>query len=197
MQIACLHKKLNCGGSKLSNSNISCSDQSKAKISSGLKKSWEKRLKHRRSQENCCIIWSGSIAEAARRGGYDQGELNWDSYERIKADIDFQHIQQKAVKARAREIARLREGRVSQIRVENVAGLAKQRNDNEKKAEAKKAEASSWKRSEDEKKKTALSEGFKLKARLVKVILQMLSILLHFKIPVCGCCPVFQFAAIA
>nr|XP_019706704.1 uncharacterized protein LOC105047591 isoform X2 [Elaeis guineensis] len=153
---------------KMSEYPHSHSDQSKARISSGLKKSWEKRLKHRRSQENCCIMWSGSIAEAARKGGSDQQELNWDSYEKIKADIESQHIQQKGERARAREIAKLRAGRVSQIRVENVAGLAKQRNNNEKKAEANKVEASSWKRSEDEKKKTVLSKDFRLKARLIK-----------------------------
>ncbi|XP_008791397.2 uncharacterized protein LOC103708311 [Phoenix dactylifera] len=153
---------------KMSEYPHSHSDQSKARISSGLKKSWEKRLKHRRSQEYFCIIWSGSIAEAAREGGCGQQELNWDSYEKIKADIESQQIQQKAEKARTREIAKRRAGRVSQIRVENVAGLAKQSNGNEQKAEAKKVVASSWKRSEDEKKKMALSKGFKLKARLIK-----------------------------
>lgn len=144
------------------------SDESKARISSGLKRLWEKRLKHRRLQENCWIIWAGSIAEAARKGHYDQQELNWDSYEKIKADNEYQHLKQKAENVKAREIAKQRAERVSQIRAENITRLAKQRKGRPENPKAKKVEASSRKRSEIEKKKIALSKGIKLKARLTK-----------------------------
>lgn len=144
------------------------SDLSKARIGAALRRIWAERLKNKRSQEKCYLIWARSIAEAAKQGGPDQQELSWDSYETIKADLMFQHLQWKSEKAKAKEIAKLRAERVAKVRAEKLARLAQQRKEKEEKAKAGKIEALARKKLEDEKKKTALSKGLKLKARLTK-----------------------------
>ncbi|RLN27602.1 uncharacterized protein C2845_PM05G27520 [Panicum miliaceum] len=60
---------------------------SKDKISTALRKIWERRIRSVRSRQKVMQIWSNSIAEAAKRGGYSQDKLDWDSYERIKSEM--------------------------------------------------------------------------------------------------------------
>ncbi|RRT54187.1 hypothetical protein B296_00027129 [Ensete ventricosum] len=150
---------------------ISCSDQSKSKISASLTKIWEERLKQKRLQEKCCLFWARTIAEAAKIGSLDQEELEWDSYEKMKADMVSDQIKLKEEKARAKEIAKLRAENVAKDKAEKVAKLAEQRKLRKEKAEARKLEALSRKKSV-ERKKRELSKGLKLKAILTKVILK-------------------------
>lgn len=150
---------------------ICCSDQSKSKISASLTKIWEERLKQKRLQEKCYLFWARTIAEAAKIGSLDQEELEWDSYEKMKADMVSEQIKLKEEKARAKEIAKLRAESVAKDKAEKVAKLAEQRKLQKEKAKARKLEALSRKKSVDERKKTELSKGLKLKAILTKVIL--------------------------
>ncbi|URD95489.1 hypothetical protein MUK42_32469 [Musa troglodytarum] len=153
---------------KMSESPRSHSDQSKSKISASLTKIWEERLKQKRLQEECCLFWARTIAEAAKIGSLDQEELEWDSYEKMKADMVSEQIKLKEEKARAKEIAKLRAESVAKDKAEKVAKLAEQRKLQEEKAKARKLEALSRKKSVDERKKTELSKGLKLKAILTK-----------------------------
>ncbi|CAD5172671.1 stress response protein NST1-like [Musa acuminata AAA Group] len=153
---------------KMSESPRSHSDQSKSKISASLTKIWEERLKQKRLQEKCYLFWARTIAEAAKIGSLDQEELEWDSYEKMKADMVSEQIKLKEEKARAKEIAKLRAESVAKDKAEKVAKLAEQRKLQKEKAKARKLEALSRKKSVDERKKTELSKGLKLKAILTK-----------------------------
>ncbi|CAL9083370.1 unnamed protein product, partial [Musa textilis] len=163
---------------KMSESPRSHSDQSKSKISASLTKIWEERLKQKRLQEECCLFWARTIAEAAKIGSLDQEELEWDSYEKMKADMVSEQIKLKEEKARAKEIAKLRAESVAKDKAEKVAKLAEQRKLQEEKAKARKLEALSRKKSVDERKKTELSKGLKLKAILTKQFLQLVKSLI-------------------
>ncbi|RZR72601.1 hypothetical protein BHM03_00014888 [Ensete ventricosum] len=154
---------------KMSESPRSHSDQSKSKISASLTKIWEERLKQKRLQEKCCLFWARIIAEAAKIGSLDQEELEWDSYEKMKADMVSEQIKLKEEKARAKEIAKLRAENVAKDKAEKVAKLAEQRKLRKEKAEARKLEALSRKKSV-ERKKRELSKGLKLKAILTKLV---------------------------
>ncbi|KAJ0986170.1 hypothetical protein J5N97_004526 [Dioscorea zingiberensis] len=147
---------------KMSEYPHSHSEQSKARISLGLKKIWEKRLQFRKSQEKCYFSWAKSIAEAAKEGGYDQEQLDWDSYEKMKVDIEHQLLQQRADKARAKEIAKLRAERAAMIRAEK---LAKRK---EEKAKTIQVKALAHDKPVQKKKKTVVSKALKLKATLTK-----------------------------
>lgn len=155
----------------MSESPHSHSDQSKARISSSLRKIWEERLRQRRLQEKCYLAWARSIAEAAKEGSCGQEKLEWDSYEREKSDINSKHLQRKADKARAKEIAKLRAEKAAQIRAENAARRAQLRKEKEEKAKIREMELKTLarKKSEEMKMKMALSKGLKLKAKLTKV----------------------------
>ncbi|KAH7651625.1 HAND domain of the nucleosome remodeling ATPase ISWI protein [Dioscorea alata] len=147
---------------KMSEHSRSHSEQSKARISMGLKMIWAKRLQFRRSQEKCYSSWAGRIAEAAKEGGYDQEKLDWDSYDKMKADIEYQFFLQRADKARDKEIAKLRAERAARIRAEK---LAMQK---EEKAKSIQAKASEHNKPVTKKKKAVMSKALKLKATLTK-----------------------------
>ncbi|KAE9592877.1 putative nuclease associated modular domain 3 [Lupinus albus] len=68
------------------------SDQIKAKISSSLRRVWQERLKSKRSREKLLISWEQSIANAARKGESGQEELDWDSYDNIKQQLELQRL---------------------------------------------------------------------------------------------------------
>ncbi|XP_072967317.1 uncharacterized protein [Typha angustifolia] len=144
------------------------SDQSKAKISSALRNIWKERLKCKRSQENCYMMWARSVAEAAKEGGHGQQVLDWDSYEKIKVDMISQLLQRAADVSRSKQIEKLRAERLARIRAENAAKNAHRTNEEEQKPQCKRINALSRKKTEDEKKRIALSKSLKLKERLTK-----------------------------
>lgn len=153
---------------KMSESPRSHSDRSRERISFGLKKIWEKRLKRRRLQENCYLMWTKSIAEAARIGDCDQEELEWHSYEKMKSDLLAEHLQWKAEKERAKEVAKIKAEMYVKVRAENAARLAQKRLEKQEREKARVMKALARKKSENKKLKMALSKGLKLKARLTK-----------------------------
>ncbi|OAY77402.1 hypothetical protein ACMD2_22002 [Ananas comosus] len=153
---------------KMFGSPRSHSDESKAKISSALRSIWEERLKHRRLQETCYLMWQRSIAEAAKEGGHGQQQLDWDSFHKIKAGSVSQQLQWKADKGSAKQIAKLRAEIVARVRAEKAARLADQMDDKEDNTNAKVVEALPQKKSEGERKNVALRKILKLKERLSK-----------------------------
>ncbi|KAL6618686.1 hypothetical protein ACP70R_033825 [Stipagrostis hirtigluma subsp. patula] len=60
---------------------------SKEKISAALRKVWKRRIVSVKSRQKVLQIWSNSVAEAAKMGDHSQDTLDWDSYDRIKAEM--------------------------------------------------------------------------------------------------------------
>lgn len=77
-------------------------------MSYSLRRLWGQRLKWKRSREKLFLSWVESIAEAAKTGGNEQQELNWDSYEIIREELYLQQLQQAAEKKKAKERAKMR-----------------------------------------------------------------------------------------
>ncbi|KAA0059029.1 putative Serine/threonine-protein phosphatase 4 regulatory subunit 2-A [Cucumis melo var. makuwa] len=89
------------------------SDQVKVKISSSLRRVWGKRLLKKRLNETFFLSWMESIAVAAKKGGKEEQELDWDSYDKIKQETLHQELQRVAekekLKAMRAENAKMRE----------------------------------------------------------------------------------------
>ncbi|KAL0282619.1 UNVERIFIED_CONTAM: hypothetical protein Sangu_2481500 [Sesamum angustifolium] len=103
---------------KMSEAPRTLSNQTKVKIRASLTKLWGKRLKWRRSREKFLQSWAESIAIAAKIGGNDEQELDWDSYDKLKQEIALLQIHRAAEKAKAKEIARTRAERAAQAKAE-------------------------------------------------------------------------------
>ncbi|KAJ1400821.1 hypothetical protein SESBI_29257 [Sesbania bispinosa] len=55
---------------------------------------WQEKLKSKRSGEQFFLSWKQNIANAAKKGGCGQEELDWDSYDKIKEQMELhQHLQ--------------------------------------------------------------------------------------------------------
>lgn len=112
------------------------SEQSKAKISFSLRKLWAGRLKWKRARKKFLSSWAGSIAEASRKGGIGEEELNWDSYDRLREEIAAQLLMMATERAKKREIKSAQTMRRSHAREAKMARLKQRRIEHEKKAEA-------------------------------------------------------------
>ncbi|KAG0465572.1 hypothetical protein HPP92_019736 [Vanilla planifolia] len=88
---------------KMSERSHSHSEQSKSSISLALKRFWLERLKHKQSMEKVYLSWVGHIAVAAKKGGDDQIDLDWDSFQEIKADLNCKYLQEREEKAKTRQ----------------------------------------------------------------------------------------------
>lgn len=110
-------------------------------------------------------LWGESIALAAKMGGSDQEELEWDSYEKLKQEIALQN----AERAKMKELARIRKERATQERAKKMAMLAQKRREREENAKVKGEPKKRIKRSKEEKEKLVESQEEKLKERLMKV----------------------------
>eukprot|EP01018_Ginkgo_biloba_P000194 Gb_18962 [translate_table: standard] len=64
------------------------SDVSRARISASMKRGWYKRHEKKLLQKACIVEWGENIAEAARKGGDGDDELNWNSYEILKENMN-------------------------------------------------------------------------------------------------------------
>lgn len=142
------------------------SDQTKIKIRASLTKLWGRRLKFKRSREKLLQSWGDCIALAAKLGGPDQQELEWDSYEKFKQEVAVQ----KAEKKKMKELARKRKERAAQVKAEKMARFAQQRREREENAKVRGEPIKKRnKRSKEEKEKLAESQEEKLKERLMKI----------------------------
>ncbi|KAJ7948728.1 Nuclease associated modular domain [Quillaja saponaria] len=84
------------------------SEQIKLKISSSLKHVWQERLKLKQSREKLFLAWAGSIANVAKKGGYGEEELDWDSYNKIKQKLALQGHLLNAEKVKVKKMAKMR-----------------------------------------------------------------------------------------
>ncbi|XP_043690295.1 uncharacterized protein LOC122641044 isoform X2 [Telopea speciosissima] len=144
-------------------------EQSKARIGFAQKRVWAKRLKWKRRGEKLFLKWTESIAEAARRGGNDQQELDWDSYDKIKAEIAVQQLQWAADKAKEKELAKLRKENAAKANAKKTVKIALKRKDKGQKAKARGVRKKKIDRSMGDKEDLAASKEFKLKAILAKI----------------------------
>ncbi|CAK9134111.1 unnamed protein product [Ilex paraguariensis] len=155
---------------KMSECPRSLSPQTKARIRSSLRQLWEERLKWKRLREKFSLSWAESIAMAAKKGGGDQQELDWDSYGKMKREMDLEQLQWAADKAKAKEIARIRAERSSQAKAEKMARLAEKRREQEQKAKVRRPiKRKTHKKSKEEKEELAVAQELKLKERLTKI----------------------------
>lgn len=103
-----------------------------------------------------------SIAEAARKGGGDQVELEWDSYDKIKQEIVLEQLQWAAEKAKGKEIAKVR---AEKARAERRARIVQKRKEQEEKEKARELKREMKEKARQDE-SVADSQGMKLKQRL-------------------------------
>ncbi|KAF8025900.1 hypothetical protein BT93_F2657 [Corymbia citriodora subsp. variegata] len=148
------------------------SDLIKAKIGSSIRRIWKERLKRKRLKEKFFSSWADNIAEAAKTGWSDQRELDWDSYDKIKHEIDLQHLHRLAEKERAKSMAKMRRAhKVAEVKAEKMARFAQKRKEREEKAKerGKMKRISCRKTKKKKKDDLAAAQGMKLKKRLLKI----------------------------
>lgn len=145
------------------------SEQTKAKIKSSLRRIWDKRLKWRRLKEKFFLSWLESIAETAKRGGSDQQELHWDSYEKIKQEIAIHQLQLAAEKLKAKEMAKLRGQKAALAKADKMARLAEKRKEREEKTKARRDIKMGMRKSKKDKEMLVITPELKLKQKLTKI----------------------------
>ncbi|KAL8147657.1 hypothetical protein AgCh_005108 [Apium graveolens] len=145
------------------------SNQTKARIRSSLRRLWDERLKERRAGEKLFISWASSIAEAAKIGGSDEEELDWNSYEKIKSEIEFEQRQWAADKVSAKEMVRIRSQRKAQSQAEKLMRLAEKREVQEKAKFKGERKRTTHKKSKEEIEELVVAQELRLKERLTKV----------------------------
>lgn len=115
--------------------------------------------------------WADNIAEAAKTGWSGQRELDWDSYDKLKHEIDLLHLHRLAEKERAKNMAKMRAHKeAAEAKAEKMARLAQKRKEREGKAkEQGKTKRVSCSKTEKKKDDLAVARGMKLKKSLLKV----------------------------
>ncbi|XP_078428237.1 histone-lysine N-methyltransferase, H3 lysine-79 specific-like protein [Wolffia australiana] len=116
---------------KMAESPRSHSDQSKARIGIALKRIWSERLRAKKLQARCYQAWAEAVAGAAKKGGLDQQELEWDSYEKMKSEILSEHLRWKEQRERQKEIEKRRAERALKARSEKTEGHNQENKDNQ------------------------------------------------------------------
>jgi len=128
-------------------------------------------LKWRRLRERFFLSWSKSIARAAKEGGIDQQELDWDGYDKIEEEITLKQLQGAIEKAKAEERAKRTVEREAKEREEKMARVAQKREKREEKVKAR--EEAKRKAHRESKRKTeessSVARKLTLKRRLTKV----------------------------
>lgn len=121
--------------------------------------------------EKFLLTWTESIAKAAKDGGNDQQELDWDSYDKIKQEMALQRLQWAVDRAKAKEMAKkqaalARAEKAALKKAEKIAKLAEKKKEREQKAKARREiKRKAGRKSE----KKGVSPGLKLMKRLIKV----------------------------
>ncbi|KAI3803519.1 hypothetical protein L1987_31674 [Smallanthus sonchifolius] len=122
---------------------------------------WRERIKWKRSSESFISKWAEGIANAAKKGGHGQQELDWDTYEKIEKEIALQRIQRSADVAKAKEMALIRAEKRAKAKAEKLKVTLKKH--------VAKVKGPSKKKSKEEKEELAAAEDLKLKERLTKI----------------------------
>lgn len=79
----------------------------------------------KRLRERFVWSWAESIAKAAKKGGTDQQELEWDSYDKIKQQMALQQLRWVVDKANAKRMAKTRAEKLILSWAESIAKAAK------------------------------------------------------------------------
>ncbi|KAK4255880.1 hypothetical protein QN277_008817 [Acacia crassicarpa] len=101
------------------------SDQVKAKIGSSLKHVWKKRLKSKRLKEQFYLSWAQSIANGARKGGNGEEELDWDSCDNIKQQLEHHQPLCAKQKGKGKQIAVAQAKKFMELWAASIAKAAK------------------------------------------------------------------------
>nr|VDD01254.1 unnamed protein product [Brassica oleracea] len=133
------------------------SGETKEKIRASMKQIWAERSRSKRLKEKFTSLWSESIAEAARRGGSGEVELDWDSYDKAKQEISSEE------KARTKE--------QNKMRAEEAKTEKKTRRVVERKKEGKERDQRGGKtrKPQQNKESATTASRSKLKKRLTKI----------------------------
>ncbi|XP_010462204.1 PREDICTED: histone-lysine N-methyltransferase, H3 lysine-79 specific [Camelina sativa] len=118
---------------KMSDHQQPHSDETKEKIRASVKQVWAERSRSKRLKEKFTSLWSENIAEAARKGGSGEVELEWDSYERIKQEFLSEQLQLAEEKARAKEQTKMIAKQAAQARTEKMRRAAERKKEREEK----------------------------------------------------------------
>lgn len=78
---------------KLANLGHAQSKETRVKIGHGVRLGWQKRREKQTMQEGCYFEWQNLIAEASRRGYTGEGELQWDSYNILRQQLEFEWVE--------------------------------------------------------------------------------------------------------
>ncbi|CAA7013827.1 unnamed protein product [Microthlaspi erraticum] len=155
------------------------SDETKEKIRAAVKQVWAERSKSKRLKEKFMSLWSENIADAARKGGSGELELDWDSYENAKQEIFSQLAEERArtKEQRAEEAAQAKTEKMRRVAERKKEGkVREQREGKIRKPKLKKENATTASRSilkkrltKIHKKKTSLGKIAIGKDRVVSV----------------------------
>ncbi|KAJ8764616.1 hypothetical protein K2173_006698 [Erythroxylum novogranatense] len=152
---------------KMSEHPLAHSDETKAKISTSLKKLWGTRLRWKRLGQKFFISWAYDIAKAAKTGASDQEELDWDSYEKLKEELTVQKLQHDMDKANAKEQAKIERARAKATK---MVRFAQKKIEREWKAKAREeAKRKRLGKSTRRKEWSSISKTMTLKRRLTKL----------------------------
>ncbi|CAN7028889.1 hypothetical protein IGI04_029379 [Brassica rapa subsp. trilocularis] len=133
------------------------SDETKEKIRASMRQIWAERLRSKRLKEKFTSLWSESIAEAARRGGSGEVELDWDSYEKAKLEISSEE------KARTKEHNKVRaEEAKTEKKVRRVVERQKERQERDQRG-------GKTRKPQQNKESTTTASRSKLKKRLTEI----------------------------
>lgn len=112
-------------------------------------------------------LWGESIALAAKKGGADQQELEWDSYEKFNQEV----ARQVAEEAKRKKLSRIRKEREAKVKAAlKMARMAQKKREWEENAQVRQEsmkKRNKW--SKEEKEKLVEFQEEKLKERLMKV----------------------------
>jgi len=86
---------------------------------------WRERLKSKRLREDFLLSWTQSIANAAKKGGISQEELDWDSYHKIRQQLEHHHRMMAREKRREKLMAVTGAKNIIVTWRENIAKAAK------------------------------------------------------------------------
>ncbi|KAF8080018.1 hypothetical protein N665_0980s0003 [Sinapis alba] len=108
------------------------SDETKEKIRASVKQVWAERSRSKRLKEEFTSLWSEKIAEAARRGGSGEVELDWDSYEKSKQEMSSKQLQLAEEKARTKEQNKMRSEEAKTQKIRRVVERKKEREERDR-----------------------------------------------------------------
>ncbi|CAD5315414.1 unnamed protein product [Arabidopsis thaliana] len=150
---------------KMSDHQQPHSNETKEKIRASVKQVWAERSRSKRLKEKFMSSWSENIAEAARKGGSGEAELDWDSYEKIKQDFSSEQLQLAEEKARAKEQTKMIAKEAAKARTEKMRRAAEKK----KEREEKDRREGKIRKPKQERENPTIASRSKLKKRLTKI----------------------------